>query len=363
MAARARWASALERLAGRHWWRPRPSALAFCLLPLSWLYTVLAALSSAPKRWGWRRTQAAPVPVVVVGNLIAGGAGKTPTVIAVVEALRAAGWHPGVISRGHGRQGDGVAAVQAAATAADVGDEPLLIHQRTGVPVWVGRRRALVAAALCAAHPEVNVLVSDDGLQHAALARDVDVVVFDERGVGNGLRLPAGPLRQALPARVPPRTLVLYNAPQPTTPLPGALVTRRLGQAVPLADWHNAIRGAAVPLASLQPHGQAPLLAAAGVASPERFFGMLEAAGLAIARLPLPDHHAYDTIPWPAGTRDVLVTEKDAVKLQPARLGDTRVWVVGLDFVLPAAFTAALMSHLGSPWQMPRDDDHRPPTD
>jgi tetraacyldisaccharide 4'-kinase len=125
------------------------------------------------------------------------------------------------------------------------------------------------------------VLVSDDGLQHAALARDLDIIVFDERGIGNGLRLPAGPLRQALPARVPPRTLVLYNAPQPTTPLPGALVTRRLGPAVPLADWHNANRGAAVPLASLQPHGQAPLLAAAGVASPERFFGMLEAAGLA----------------------------------------------------------------------------------
>jgi tetraacyldisaccharide 4'-kinase len=232
--------------------------------------------------------------------------------------------------------------------AAEVGDEPLLIHQRTGVPVWVGRRRALAAAALCAAHPEVDVLVSDDGLQHAALARDLDIIVFDERGIGNGLRLPAGPLRQALPAQVPARTLVLYNAAAPTTPLPGALMARQLGQAVPLADWRSANRAAAVPLAKLQRQGQPPLLAAAGVASPERFFGMLEAAGLVITRLPLPDHHAYDTIPWPAGTRDVLTTEKDATKLQPGRLGDTRIWVVGLDFTLPVAFTAALMSHLAA---------------
>jgi tetraacyldisaccharide 4'-kinase len=363
MGAGTRWAQALERLAARHWWRPRPSALALALLPLSALYTALAALNSAPYRWGWRRARRAPVPVIVVGNLIAGGAGKTPTVIAVVEALRAAGWRPGVISRGHGRVGDAVAAVRTAATAAEVGDEPLLIHQRTGVPVWVGRRRALAASALCAAHPEVNVLVSDDGLQHPALARDVEIVVFDERGAGNGLRLPAGPLRQALPARLPPRTLVLYNAAAPSTALPGALATRRLGDAVPLADWRAGDRRAAVSLGCLQADGRPPLLAAAGVASPERFFGMLEAAGLVITRLPLPDHHAYDSIPWPAGTPDVITTEKDAIKLQPGRLGATRVWVVGLDFALPAAFNAAWMSQLDHTRPLPIDDDHRPPTD
>jgi tetraacyldisaccharide 4'-kinase len=363
MVARARWAQALERLAARHWWRPRPSALCLCLLPLSWLYSALAALNAAPYRRGWRQAQRATVPVIVVGNLIAGGAGKTPTVIAVIEALRAAGWRPGVISRGHGRQGDGVAAVGANASAAEVGDEPLLIRRRTGVPVWVGRRRAQAAFALCAAHPEVNVLVSDDGLQHAALARDVDIIVFDERGAGNGLRLPAGPLRQGLPARVPPRTLVLYNAPGPSTPLPGALAQRRLGDALPLADWRAGHRGATVSLGQLQQAGRPPLLAVAGVASPERFFGMLEAAGLVIGRLPLPDHHAYDGTPWPVGTPDVVTTEKDAVKLHPGQLGETRVWVVGLDFMLPAAFTAALMSHLGDSPPLPRDDDHRPPPD
>jgi tetraacyldisaccharide 4'-kinase len=341
-------AQALERLAARHWWRPQPSALSLCLLPLSGLYAALAALQAAPYRWGWRHGQRVPVPVIVVGNLIAGGAGKTPTVIAVVEALRAAGWRPGVVSRGHGRDGESVAAVSVTATAAAVGDEPLLIQRRTGVPVWVGRRRARAAAALCTAHRDVNVLVSDDGLQHAALARDIDIVVFDERGVGNGLRLPAGPLRQALPAGVPAHTLVLYNAAAPTTALPGAVAARRLADAVPLADWRAGRRGAATALPRLQQAGQAPLLAAAGVASPERFFGMLEAAGLRITRLPLPDHHAYEHIPWPAGTPDVITTEKDAVKLQPERLGATRVWVVGLDFMLPAAFTAALMSHLAA---------------
>jgi tetraacyldisaccharide 4'-kinase len=356
------WAPALERLASRHWWRPRPSALALCLWPLSAIYAALANLAALPYRVGWRHATPLPVPVVVVGNLIAGGAGKTPTVIAVVAALRAAGWRPGVVSRGHGRHGDGVAEVQPSSAAGDVGDEPLLIRRRTGVPVWVGRRRADAAAALCAAHPAVDVLVSDDGLQHRALARDVEVIVFDERGTGNGLRLPAGPLRQAVPGRLGPRTLVLYNAAAPTTALPGGLLQRRLGPALPLADWHAGNRAAAVPLATLQHDGQPPLLAAAGVASPERFFGMLETAGLRITRLPLPDHHGYESLPWPAGTAEVITTEKDAIKLLPARPGSTRVWVVGLDFELPAAFTAALMSHLGARRPGTREDDHRPPT-
>jgi len=331
-------AARTEALLQRHWWRPAPTLLAQALRPLSWLYALLAALARL------RAPQAAPVPVLVVGNLIVGGAGKTPAVVAIVQALQAAGWQPGVISRGHGRSGDGVQAVGPDSVAADVGDEPLLIRRRTGVPVWVGRQRVAAARALCAAHPAVDVLVSDDGLQHRALARDVEVVVFDERGIGNGLLLPAGPLRERLPRQLPAMRRVLYNAARASTGLPGAIISRVLGAAVPLADWRANRRDGALPLAGLRGR---PLLAAAGIAAPERFFSMLEGAGLRLTRLPLPDHHAYATLPWPAGTADVVTTEKDAVKLGDT--GSTRVWVVGLDFVLPPTFTQDLLRALGAP--------------
>ena len=339
-------AARLEALLQRHWWQPRPTPLMQLLRPLSAVAGWYAARQCSSPRDGPQR---APVPVVVVGNLIVGGAGKTPTVVALVQALQRAGWHPGVISRGHGRRGEREQAVGPKSSPAEVGDEPVLIRRRTGVPVWVGRRRLGAARALCAEHPEVDLLVSDDGLQHHALARDVEIVVFDERGVGNGLLLPAGPLREPLPASLsawPASRLVLYNGARPSTPLPGALLERRLGAAIPLADWHAGRLDAATPLSGW--HGR-PMWAAAGIAAPERFFGMLEAEGLQLQRLPLPDHYAWETLPWPDGTSDVIVTEKDAVKLDPRRVGETRGWVVGLDVTLPSTFTQDVLRRLGAP--------------
>ena len=339
-------AARLEALLQRHWWRATPTPLMHLLRPLA----ALAGWYAQQQRRALQAAQArVPVPVVVVGNLIVGGAGKTPTVVALVQALQRAGWHPGVISRGHGRNGSAAQAVGPGSTAAEVGDEPLLIRRRTGVPVWVGRQRVAAARALCAANVEVDLLVSDDGLQHHALARDLEVVVFDERGVGNGLLLPAGPLREALPAQLsewPASRLVLYNAARQSTPLPGAMLERRLSAAVPLADWHAGRLEAAVPLSHW--HGR-PVWAAAGIAAPERFFAMLETEGLHLQRVPLPDHHAWATLPWPEGTAEVLVTEKDAVKIDPARVGKTRVWVVGLDFALPHTFTQEVLRRLGAP--------------
>ncbi|MBK1688847.1 tetraacyldisaccharide 4'-kinase [Rubrivivax gelatinosus] len=333
-------AARLEALLLRHWWQPRRTALAATLAPLESLYAGLSrrAADVEPRR--------APVPVVVVGNLIVGGAGKTPTVIALVRALQAAGYTPGVISRGFGRDGDGVCPVEPDASPAEVGDEPLLIRRRTAVPVWVGRDRLAAARALCAAHPEVDVLVSDDGLQHRRLARDAEIVVFDDRGVGNGRLLPAGPLREPLPAQLAPGRFVLYNAPAPTTALPGACALRTLGPAVALEDWAAGRPTDGVALETL--HGR-PFLALAGIASPERFFTMLEAAGLEVDRLPLPDHHDFATLPWPAGTPQVLVTEKDAVKLAGRALGGTRVWVVGLDFTLPDSLVQDVLRLLAPP--------------
>ena len=343
----------LEGWLSRLWWQPEPTRLAWLLWPLSMLYLGLWFIH--------RRTRplakALPVPVLVVGNHVVGGAGKTPTVIAIVQALQRAGHRPGVISRGHGRLGDGdgddVHAVHANDRASTAGDEPLLIHRRCAVPVWVGQRRADVGRALCAAHPDVDVLVSDDGLQHAALVRNAELVVFDERGAGNGLMLPAGPLREPLPQTVPltvPLTLphvrrVLYTAGIRSTRLPGALALRSITSALPLAAWWAgdlAAATAAVPLSTL---ARRPLVAMAGIAAPEKFFGMLRAAGLTINALALPDHHAYDShsaLPWPADTPDVITTEKDAVKLNPQRMGSTRVWVVPLDFVLPQALVDEL---------------------
>lgn len=308
--------------------------LARSLQPLSWLYARLLARQRrvTPQNVG--------VPVVVVGNLIVGGAGKTPTVIALVKLLRAAGWTPGVVSRGYGRATSVPTMVSDRSEARDCGDEPLLIRLRTGAPVAVGRDRVAAARLLRSTSPQVDLIVCDDGLQHWALARDVQVIVFDERGAGNGRLLPAGPLREALPERLPAATQVLYNAAAPSTALPGWTARRALAGVCLLADWWAG--AAAQPLDALRDR---PLLAVAGIAEPERFFRMLEALGLTIERCPLPDHHDFATLPW-SNQADVVLTEKDAVKLRPERAGTTRIWVAALDFQPDPAFNAALLQAL-----------------
>ncbi len=342
----------------RSWLRPQPDALATALRPLAAVYDVLQRRDRTRRE---RRALELPqptAPVVVVGNFVVGGAGKTPTTIALVEALRQAGYLPGVVSRGHGRREDETIEVGAGDDALRVGDEPLLIHRRTAAPVWVGDDRRAAALALQQAHPEVDVIIADDGLQHRQLRREVEVVVFDERGVGNGLLLPAGPLREALPPTPEPRMLVLYNHDRPSTRWPGALAQRRLGRVWPLAAWLAGTAdmaeraGAAQPIVALRGR---PLIAMAGIAVPERFYAALEAAGLQIERLSLPDHHDYaGAPPWPANAREIVTTEKDAVKLRRWAEGEARIWVVGLDLLLPDDFVAALLARLESVCRPPR---------
>jgi tetraacyldisaccharide 4'-kinase len=336
-------AGRIESALARVWWRDSTGAGAWVLWPLCLLYRAVSASRRLAYALGGLKTERAPVPVIVVGNLVAGGAGKTPTVIALVQALRHAGWTPGIVSRGHGRRGYAAVAVRADSPAAEVGDEPLLLHLRTRAPVWVARRRIEAARGLCAAHADVNVLVADDGLQHLALAREVQLIVFDERGVGNGWQLPAGPLRQPMPRHVPVNSHVLYNAARPSTDWPGAVATRSLAGAVLLQDWW---RGAPPSQQALHALRGRPLLAVAGMAAPQRFFAMLGDAGLQPAALPLPDHHAFEQLPWPPETPDVLLTEKDAVKLPREPAGSTRIWVVALDFQLPQDFSAAVLDNL-----------------
>lgn len=325
------------------WQAPRPSLALQLLRPLAALFGLLAGLHRLSYACGLRRRRRAPRPLIVVGNLVAGGAGKTPAVMALVTGLRSLGRRPGVISRGHGRDDAGVRIVSRSSRPAEVGDEPLLIHLRTGVPVAVGRDRVAAAEALCRAHPQIDLLIADDGLQHHALARDLQVLVFDDRGAGNGWLLPAGPLRQALPARMPVATVVLYTHGEASTPLPGAIGRRRLAGLTLLEDWwagHSAQAGALDLL-----RGR-PVLAAAGLARPEPFFAMLEQLGLDLRRLPLPDHARFDPLPWPADTPEVIVTEKDAVKLPPGCGGTTRIWVATLDFDVPTDFAGQLLQQL-----------------
>lgn len=319
--------------------------LAQALRPLGLLYGWLTELRALLYRRGWLKTAKLPVPVIVVGNWIVGGAGKTPTTLALLQLLQSRGYQVGVVSRGYGGSTEGVSLLSRDSVAAAVGDEPLLIHLRSGAPVAVGRDRVAAARALLAAHPQIELLLSDDGLQHFRLPRSLSVLVFDERGLGNGRLLPAGPLRQRRPLSAEAQ-IVLYNASRASTPLPGHLAERRLAGAVSLADWW---RGRAASQHTLSALSSRPLLAAAGMAQPERFFSMLRAQGLSIHALPLPDHHDFATLPWPADTADVLITEKDAVKLRPERLGGTRAWVVALDFRPDESFERAVLERLPAP--------------
>lgn len=322
--------------------------LSLAVLPLSLLHRLLNSLRNGLYRLGLLRAESLPVPVVVVGNWIVGGAGKTPTTLALLTLCQQMGLRAGVISRGYGRKDDALALVTRSSSAAEVGDEPLLIHLRSGVPVAVGRDRVAAARALLHAHPELQLLVSDDGLQHLRLPRALAILVFDERGVGNGQLLPSGPLRQPATAAAKANEIVLYNAAAPSTALPGFLAQRRLSGAVALSDWWAGQPATQEALQALRTLPADQLLAAAGMAQPQRFFDMLSAQGLRFSALPLADHFDFATLPWPANTGHVLVTEKDAIKLDPARCGATQVWVVALDFCPEPAFAQAVQVRLAA---------------
>jgi tetraacyldisaccharide 4'-kinase len=272
------------------------------------VYHMLVILRLALYRRAWLQITQLPVPIVVVGNVVAGGTGKTPVVIALVEHLQGRGIQVGVISRGYGRSQMGCMEVTRTSTAQDVGDEPALIHRRTGVAMFVAERRVDAALALLAQHPNTQLVLSDDGLQHLQMARDLEIGVFDDRGVGNGFLLPAGPLREPWPR---PLDLVLHTGTQPA--FAGFRAQRTLAKHALCAD------GSRVSLADLQAPGQAPLLALAAIAQPEAFFAMLRAQGLHLARtLALPDHFNFDSYSCTEyGGYRVICTEKDAIKLWP----------------------------------------------
>ena len=305
----------------------------------SWLLRPLSALAGVFVRRKQKRfdtdpnaSYRSPVPVIVVGNIIVGGAGKTPVVLALTEQLRALGWTPGIVSRGYGIDiGPSPRVGQGQLAAEQFGDEPALIAAQTQAPIAVHPRRALAAQALLKAFPAVNLIISDDGLQHLALQRDMEVVVQDGRGVGNGCLLPAGPLRE------PPERLrradwlisqIAANQAPPPTPQP-AVPGRALSMSLRPYQVEHLLSGRSLDWAAwCQQYSQQELQALAAIGQPERFFTMLRQGGLRLNNtFALPDHAALreqDFSQLHAGP--VLITRKDAVKCQ--HMKDPRLWVV-----------------------------------
>lgn len=316
-------------------------ALARLLWPLSLLFAVLAALRRGLYRAGLLRSERVPVPVLVVGNVVAGGAGKTPSVIAIVRHLQARRVPVGVISRGYGRATDDCREVLANSAPHEAGDEPLLIQRATSAPTFVGQRRIEAARALLERHPQTRLIVSDDGLQHLALARDLEICVFDARATGNGWLLPAGPLREPWP-----RPVDLVLRPREASRIAGFELRRALAASAVRAD------GERTPLAALRDR---PLHALAGIASPEAFFAMLRARGLSLAATTaLPDHHDFGDAAALAPAATLVCTEKDAVKLWRLR---PDAWAVPLALEIEPSFWSAfdrlLDARLSSPHGSP----------
>jgi tetraacyldisaccharide 4'-kinase len=268
------------------------------------------------------------IPVIVVGNITAGGSGKTPLVLWIAEFLRSKGWNPGIVSRGYGGTVDAPRAATIASEASEVGDEPIVLSRRSGCPVWVGADRVRVIEALRAANPDVDVLVLDDGLR-----RDLEIAVIDPRGTGNGMFLPAGPLREPLSRLKSVDAVVSHGARGVrgySMELAGDLIHRMAAA---------SDRQLAAALAGQQVH------AVAGIGDPPRFFRHLERLGLKVLAHPFPDHHAFAARELDFGDqRPVIFTEKDAVKLR--RAAKPNWWVLPVTAKLDPAFGEWLIGRL-----------------
>jgi tetraacyldisaccharide 4'-kinase len=288
------------------WYGIRPAHLV--LIPLCWLFGAVVAVRRWLYRVGALHGERMPVPVIVVGNITVGGTGKTPSVLWLVDCLQEHGYRPGILTRGYGGS-ENLQQVKPDSDPTRAGDEPVLLAKRAGVPVFACRDRAQAARALLASHPGRDVLVSDDGLQHYGLARDVEIAVVDgERRFGNGWLLPAGPLREPV-CRLASvdAVLVVGNSALPAVHAPQFLANLAGDSFENLLN--PEFRVSAVHLRDKTLH------AVAGIGNPQRFFAQLQRMGLTFRAHPFPDHFRFgpDDLAF-AGDDVVLMTEKDAVK-------------------------------------------------
>lgn len=306
------------------YWQTR-GPLALLLLPVAVLFAAVSALRRLAYRYKLLRSEQIDVPVIIVGNITAGGTGKTPLVLWLAQFLTAQGKHPGIISRGYGSARSDSRAVSANGNAADYGDEPCLLAQRAAFPVWVGADRAATAQALRAAHPDVDVIISDDGLQHYRLARDVEIAVIDgARGLGNGWPLPAGPLREPA-SRLTTVDAVVVNGGDATGAFPHSVAMQLQG------DRFRNLRDPQQTVTAAHFRGR-QVHAIAGIGNPSRFFAQLQRLGLECITHAFPDHHAYTAQDLQFARDDnIVMTEKDAVKC--TAFATTRHWALVVNAV------------------------------
>lgn len=301
-----------------HWYRITP--LHIVLLPLSLLFYLLSLIRRKLYRYGIFGMVKLPVPVIVVGNITVGGTGKTPVTLWLAEQFIANGWHPGIISRGYGGSSEHPQQVNADSDPAQLGDEPVLMAQRNICPVWVGRNRPAAGQALLDAHPECDVIISDDGLQHYRLIRDIELVVIDgNRRFGNGFLLPAGPLREKI-SRLRSIEAVIVNGGHAQ---PGEYAMQLQG-----LSFYNLLNPE-ISASAAEFQGQ-NVHAIAGIGHPQRFFKHLQSMGLQFTAHAFPDHHQYSANELDfAGANALLMTEKDAVKC--TGFADERYWVMRVE--------------------------------
>lgn len=313
--------------------------LACVLRPISWIYGLLIWFRRMLYRSAILPTQSLPVPVIVIGNVFVGGVGKTPLVIALVKQLTQKGLKVGVLSRGYGRHREDALSVNALSLAKDVGDEPLLIARSCQVPVFVGKNRFQAGRALLAQNPQVQIIVCDDGLQHLALSHDLALCVFDERGLGNGWLLPAGPLREPWPMHFSASAPIISLATShqlPHQPQVDFQVPRALATIARKSDGSTQVLS--------QFSGQ-KVQALAGIGKPQSFFDMLRAQGIVLTTTKaLADHDDLQAVTIDPSMGDVLCTEKDAVKLWQYF---PSAWAVPLVTEIPQALMDIILAHIG----------------
>ncbi len=358
------------------WYGPHPIAF---LKPFASLFEWSVQRRRKAYSSGRKQVKRLPVPVIVVGNIVVGGAGKTPTVLAVVDALKHLGYRPAILSRGYGAHPQHPRMVTAHSTPSEVGDEPVLLFRHAGVPLAVGVDRFAAGQLLLRQHPEINCIVSDDGLQHYALHRDIEwVVIARDRGLGNGALLPAGPLRESISRLSEVDALVLHGtSPQRSSesqiaqvqPLealipeavPQFTLVLTMGAPEPFQQWRAKLDSQHLEQVANQssqekrdewdnPHAWSVwkgnlVHAVAGIGHPQRFFTALEQQGMVVTPHAFADHHRFAghelnfPEPYP-----IMMTEKDAVKC--LNLALDRHWVVPLHAKLDSHAVAWLRNKL-----------------
>lgn len=300
----------------QYWYQS--SLLCWLLLPLSWLYCLVVIIRRKLYQLNIKRSYATKVPLVIVGNIVVGGSGKTPLLISLCEYFIEKGFKPGVVSRGYGGSVTGVKQVDADDSAMTVGDEPLLIHRRTGVPVVIGSNR-VDAVTYLTDNNQCDIVFSDDGLQHYRMKRDFEIAVVDAaRKFGNGFCLPAGPLRERV-SRLKEVDMVVYN---------GAIQNSDIECAYFL-EFDKLTRLTGEETVALDSLKGKEIHAVAGIGNPSRFFEQLRDNGLHVIEHAFPDHHIYTQKDFEGWSMNCIVmTEKDAVKCGHLPLSDA--WVVGV---------------------------------